>query len=1043
MPGDYSRKIFDPKKHYNGVLMQQGRVQLDADWNEQLTIQHHRTETEAQDEIGLCGVPKKIGGFKIEETPEGQDLVIAPGRIYVGGRLCELEATALPITLVAGHPDQLRVPALIVDGREFQIGQWVRITASQKADKVLQITDLDTDQNILAFSASLADLQGASDATLRRVTTYVTQPDYPNPDFASSLTSPPSSPPLSPPSGPSHLILDDGIYLAFLDVWQREITALDDRLIREVALGGPDTTTRLKTVWQVKLLPVDAGSASPPASPPGGQVTCKTPFPEFDLYSAPSTGRLKAQTAPPQDQKDPCLLPPSAGYRGLENQLYRVEVHTGGPAHLATFKWSRENASVETAIQDFDGNTVTVSDTGKDEVLGFAGGQWVEIVDDESTLKGSPRQLVQIDRVINQTPHQIIMTTPVTPVAKAFNPKLRRWDQTGTGANETGVQMNAGNWIDLESGIQVQFSEGIYRAGDYWLIPARTATGDIEWPPYQVPNTKPLAQPPKGIHHSYCRLALLGVTGGLVQVTADCRPLFPPLTNICAEDICFDNSKCALPAAETVQDAIDVLCLERSGFCTFTVTQNSDLQEVAASVPSQGAEICFQTGTYNLDAPVKFTGSGHLKITGYRGTQIRVKGSETALAFENWASVTVQGIYAESDTAKTKDSLNGVLSFIDCDEVTVESVALSCGYGSDRRVTCVTVRPVKKPQGARSVRIKNSALEVGDDQVGILLVSVDRSQIEDNALRTQAWKTAPSLPERLKDLAYRSRLRKLLFSHAVAGTIAAGAPPPPLRDKTNTSIVFGNFFVQFMTPRILTGKVWQALIKEFPPTAVNSAMDLQRYMETLANRTLLDASVRNQFNAFGTWFDDLGQKTFPAGQQGIVIGGQSAREVRIINNTVTGFLQGIHLGVSHQEQNAGAPDLARLVTISGNNIGVSLPPDVSREERHGVFVGNCRSLMIENNYVESLEGNPIEGIRLFGHFGQRVIVRHNHLVACDPGIFIKPLQAFPEKQFLWLAADNIAVGAKVSVVAPKSVKKTYEYVDANKKVRDTNIPPED
>ena len=302
MPGDYSRKTFDPEKHYSGVLMQQGRVQLDADWNEQLAIQLHRTRTEAEDEIGLCGVPKKVGGFKIEETPEGLDLMISPGRIYVGGHLCELEATALPITLVEGQPHQARVPTLIVDQREFQAGQWVRITAAQTADKVLQITAVDTGQNLLSFSASLADLQGAGDATLRRLTTYVTQPDYPNPDFTSALTSPPSSPPASPPAGPNQLLLNDGTYLAFLDVWQREITALDDRHMREVALGAPDTTTRLKTVWQIKLLPVSARISSPPASPPAsppgspptGQVTCETPFPEFDQYTAPSTGTLNA-----------------------------------------------------------------------------------------------------------------------------------------------------------------------------------------------------------------------------------------------------------------------------------------------------------------------------------------------------------------------------------------------------------------------------------------------------------------------------------------------------------------------------------------------------------------------------------------------------------------------------------------------------------------------------------------------------------------------------------------------------------------------------
>jgi hypothetical protein len=98
MAGDFSRSTFTPQKHYSGVLMQQGRVQLDADWNEQLAIQHHRTETEATDVIGTCGVPKTNDGFKVGMTPHGTDLMIAPGRIYVDGLLCELEATPVPIT---------------------------------------------------------------------------------------------------------------------------------------------------------------------------------------------------------------------------------------------------------------------------------------------------------------------------------------------------------------------------------------------------------------------------------------------------------------------------------------------------------------------------------------------------------------------------------------------------------------------------------------------------------------------------------------------------------------------------------------------------------------------------------------------------------------------------------------------------------------------------------------------------------------------------------------------------------------------------------
>ena len=55
MKGDFTRSTFKPEKHYSGVRMQQGRVQLDADWNEQIDITAHRTEAEAVDVIGGCG----------------------------------------------------------------------------------------------------------------------------------------------------------------------------------------------------------------------------------------------------------------------------------------------------------------------------------------------------------------------------------------------------------------------------------------------------------------------------------------------------------------------------------------------------------------------------------------------------------------------------------------------------------------------------------------------------------------------------------------------------------------------------------------------------------------------------------------------------------------------------------------------------------------------------------------------------------------------------------------------------------------------------
>src|SRR5438445_12157848 len=93
--GDFTRDTFDPLKHFSRVLMQQGRVQLDADWNEQTSILLHYLQTLAADLIGPHGGPASSDGgpgegFQISEaTPPASDFLIGFGRYYVGGLLCE------------------------------------------------------------------------------------------------------------------------------------------------------------------------------------------------------------------------------------------------------------------------------------------------------------------------------------------------------------------------------------------------------------------------------------------------------------------------------------------------------------------------------------------------------------------------------------------------------------------------------------------------------------------------------------------------------------------------------------------------------------------------------------------------------------------------------------------------------------------------------------------------------------------------------------------------------------------------------------------
>lgn len=380
--------------------------------------------------------------------------------------------------------------------------------------------------------------------------TYSNQVYYPNPDSSyfnpPVITSPLDGSVTSPltPANIDFSNLVNGTYLVFLDVWQLEINSLDKPSILEIALGGADTTTRIKNIWQVKLLAV---------SDPAAATTCKTKFPEWDKLTAPTTGKLSVQTKP-EIQTDPCHLPPGSGYRGLENQLYRVEIQQGGVLNKSTFKWSRDNGSVETKIEKIEGDILTVSSLGKDDVLGFTGGQWVEIVEEESTFKNSPHPLVQIS-VVDPSTKQITLKTPVSQYKDKKNLKLRRWDHTDLSATADGIPID-GSLQDLEYGIQVQFS-GDLVAGNHWSFAARTEAG-VQWPKDESGNA-PVAQPPAGIKHHYCKLALMRAANGDVALE-DCRDLFPSLTDICAEDICFENDNCQLGQATTVQEALDMLC---------------------------------------------------------------------------------------------------------------------------------------------------------------------------------------------------------------------------------------------------------------------------------------------------------------------------------------------------------------------------------------------------------------------------------------------------------------------------------------------------
>lgn len=100
MKGDFSRFNFKPISNYLSVLKQQGRVDLDSDWNEQIEIWNERNRQLICDFLGYLAVPlhpneitqDNSSALKIDNFSRGPggiiDFSIGRGIVYIGGYSC-------------------------------------------------------------------------------------------------------------------------------------------------------------------------------------------------------------------------------------------------------------------------------------------------------------------------------------------------------------------------------------------------------------------------------------------------------------------------------------------------------------------------------------------------------------------------------------------------------------------------------------------------------------------------------------------------------------------------------------------------------------------------------------------------------------------------------------------------------------------------------------------------------------------------------------------------------------------------------------------
>ncbi len=520
MRGDFSRIRFNPARQYTAVLEQQGRVAVDADANEQSAIEAHLRDTTNIDVIGRYGAPDGDAGFAI--TVAGNEIQIGHGRYYVEGLLVENNS-------VSSYDSQ---PWLI--NPTYTAAQLLeQVTAgkgSVTAHLFLQVfqrlvTQLD-DPCLREPALGQAD----TTARLKTVWRVVATLDQ---GTASTTTT----------TGTSTVSTSSNSTLTLLeDVSATRLLAKKVNLpaaagtVGTISVNKNPINTTTGTIGTISTgTTINAPNSADPVS---NLSTCCQGM--YESVRVPRTGALNVDTSGGNNQCG-CQPIATAGYQGLENQLYRVEIHSDGNLDTATFKWSRENGSVVTAVTFVNGPVVTVTGLGPDPNLGFQPGQWVELSDDSYLFGDPPNQPGELYQIqsLGPGPLQVTLTSSVSGINTALNARMRRWDQSGAAATSAGVPLSD-SAIQLENGIEITFRKGTYVAGDYWTIPARTATGIAEWPPcgsdglpFQPADYTPIYNAPLACIHWGRKIEPGSPNRFIVD---DCRLLFPPLTALAAQE---------------------------------------------------------------------------------------------------------------------------------------------------------------------------------------------------------------------------------------------------------------------------------------------------------------------------------------------------------------------------------------------------------------------------------------------------------------------------------------------------------------------------
>src|SRR6202171_1832737 len=311
-------------------------------------------------------------------------------------------------------------------------------------------------------------------------------------------------------------------YLVYLRVWERSVNQLLNPTLLEPALGPacPDTTIRSQVAWSLAF--TTPPTVDKPADLHGAVAD------QFVAMNKPVRPFLHARLTDNGSSDDVDEIATSSGYSGLENQLYRIEIHRGseGTKKSPTFKWSRDNGSVEFGFhpdkvtQDKGSSTVFLTGAALPGRPTLGVGDCVEVIDDSWRPFDTPGPLLTVTGV-DPAAHSVTLDGSVQASTTTKTALLRRWDSPLGDGYGTEIELSKSpkdGWFQIERGIEIRFpatEKALFQRGDYWVIPARAVTAKIYGPTTDSPD----GATPYGPERHYAPLAQIEMDGKDVKLT--------------------------------------------------------------------------------------------------------------------------------------------------------------------------------------------------------------------------------------------------------------------------------------------------------------------------------------------------------------------------------------------------------------------------------------------------------------------------------------------------------------------------------------------